>query len=322
MIKILKTVTTVVLCAGLLFVVTFVLKNPYWIKDTIALRGYIASEKVRSSVETTQMTKSALRAFYAQKPELQSRTDFRLSCPETESTIVLGCYISNRGVFLQNVTDPRLDGIIEVTAAHEMLHVMFSRLSNEEKNSLGSQLESVLSSIENKRILELAARYKNGDRERFWSEMHSTIGTEVLKLPVALENHYGKYLTNRKQVVALSEKYEAVFTDLTNKATSLDADLVERSTEIDSLKQRLGDQSKQIDVLKLKLEELLKKRSVAEYNTTYTTYSNSVDAYNYIVGVLQNKVVEYNRIVVEYNHVAQEEKGLIEAIDTREQKQR
>ena len=36
-------------------------------------------------------------------------------------TAVLGCY-ANREISIFNVTDQRLDGIREVTAAHEMLH--------------------------------------------------------------------------------------------------------------------------------------------------------------------------------------------------------
>ncbi len=46
---------------------------------------------------------------------------------------ILGCYNpSSRDIYIYNVTNSELDGVKEVTAAHEMLHAAWERLSESE----------------------------------------------------------------------------------------------------------------------------------------------------------------------------------------------
>ena len=58
---------------------------------------------------------------------------------------MLGCYHSNQdGIFLYNVQDARLAGVQQVTAAHEMLHAAYDRLSTKDKNYVDGLLMDYL----------------------------------------------------------------------------------------------------------------------------------------------------------------------------------
>ena len=49
------------------------------------------------------------------------------------------------------------------------------------------------------------------------NELHSILGTEIRKLTPALETHYAQFFINRLAVVAQSEAWESVFSDLKAK---------------------------------------------------------------------------------------------------------
>jgi hypothetical protein len=94
--------------------------------DWWRLWNYQAPAAIAQLATQDTMTAYARRIFYVNNAALDSKTVFSKQCPNNggEQTIVLGCYHSNQaGIFLLGVTDPRLNGVEQVTAAHEMLHV-------------------------------------------------------------------------------------------------------------------------------------------------------------------------------------------------------
>ena len=122
--------------------------------------------------------------------------------------------LSAKEFFLQEVVDPRLKGVMEVTAAHEMLHVAYQRMSIFEQSQLNKKLQQALNKLQNFRILKLVETYNRQDPRSVDNELHSILGTEVNNLGPELEEHYRAYFTDRASVVALSERYEGMFTSL------------------------------------------------------------------------------------------------------------
>ena len=82
--------------------------------------------EISELADATGMSETGRRIFFASTPELDDADDFNTHCPVDEQ-IVLGCYTA-REIYLYRVTDERLQGTNEVTAAHEMLHAAYERL--------------------------------------------------------------------------------------------------------------------------------------------------------------------------------------------------
>ncbi len=113
----------------------WVLNNQYVIRDWFALRGYDAPAYVVQYADDTAMSDYGRRIFYVTKPELNDQEQFNENCATPEKSLVLGCYTGGR-IYVYSVDDERLDGVEEVTAAHEMLHAAYARLSSGEKRDL------------------------------------------------------------------------------------------------------------------------------------------------------------------------------------------
>ncbi|HXE10230.1 MAG TPA: hypothetical protein VN554_02280, partial [Verrucomicrobiae bacterium] len=103
------------------------------IYDWVKLQGYQAPADIAALAQQDTMTAYGRKIFYVNHPQLDDKSNFAGKCPNNggEQTIVLGCYRPGEsGIFLLNVSDPRLNGVEQVTAAHEMLHGAYERLSD------------------------------------------------------------------------------------------------------------------------------------------------------------------------------------------------
>jgi chromosome segregation ATPase len=179
---------------------------------------------------------------------LSDRQEFNSSCNTNskEQTIILGCYTGQR-IYIYNITDPRLPGVRQVTAAHEMLHAAYDRLSRDEKTELHALIDTELKKITDARILNLIDIYNKTEPGELYNEMHSIFGTEVATLSPGLETHYKKYFIDRNKVVAFSAQYESVFTALKAKQQSLIADLESLANEIKERNNDLSEAVKDLD---------------------------------------------------------------------------
>jgi hypothetical protein len=198
--------------------------------------SYRPSSEVEKIASEANLTNVGRFYFYASHPEIDNRKDFNAHCTQQdEKTAILGCYTAGR-IYVFDVTDSRLEGIKEVTAAHEMLHAVYERLSDKDKQSINSAVEAQLASVSNPRIKDLIELYDKTEPGERANELHSILGTEVNDLSPELESYYSRFFKDRKALVALSEKYEAVFAQintqqnaLVEELNSLAADITARS---------------------------------------------------------------------------------------------
>jgi hypothetical protein len=112
------------------------------IADWWELRNYSPQASIITLANQDSMTPKARHIFYVNHPQLISDVaQFRRQCNFSEQTIVLGCYHPDQqGVDVYRVTDSRLNGVEQVTAAHEMLHAAYDRLSGKEKQTINAEL--------------------------------------------------------------------------------------------------------------------------------------------------------------------------------------
>lgn len=302
-----------------LFVVAGVygFNNRWQINDWWRLRNYSASAEIKQLTEETSMSNSARNIFYASYPKIiTDKKEFANLCSGNEHTIVLGCIVDRESIFLYNIKEERLKGSMSVTAAHEMLHAAYYRLSGSEKNHINKLLNSEYEKISDKRIRDTIDNYKKNDAD-IENELHSILGTEVTPLSEDLEKYYSKYFTDRKLVVTTSQKYENEFTKRKNLIEQLDVSLGVSNAEIDRLQRELSEKLDTLHAERDRLDSLLNNGSVDKYNSGIQGFNNRVEDYNSQANTLQVKIDNYNQMILQRNELSVEQNSLLESIDSR-----
>jgi uncharacterized phage infection (PIP) family protein YhgE len=285
--------------------------------DMYQLYGYTPPDSVSQLATDTTMLPSMRRLFYVFHPSLEDKESFNSHCRSDEQTIVLGCYVDHQGIYLLDVTDSRLDGVEQVTAAHETLHAAYARLSAEERQKVNAMTSAAFVALDDQRIKDNIKLYRDKDPSVVPNELHSILGTEVRNLPADLEFYYNKYFTNRAKIVAYSKQYEAAFTERKNQILAYDEQLVSLKQQIESLQASLSTLANDLKTLRGRMDSLKSSNQIAAYNALVPSYNSKVNSYNTSVDGLSQKVDDYNDIVPKRNAIASEESDLAKAIDSR-----
>lgn len=290
------------------------------IEDWWKLRNYSPPAAIYNLASEDTMTAQAKHDFYVNHPQLVTGVkNFRQDCPESEQAIVLGCYVPyQNGIYIYQVSDPRLNGVQEVTAAHEMLHSAYERLSDHDRNYVDGLLEDYYKNdLTDSRIKNEIASYKKTEPNDVVNEMHSVFGTEAADLPTSLENYYKRYFTNRSSVVSFAQNYQKVFT---TRLAEIDADkakMDDLKIKINGEEQSLQKQLNKINADRARLDSERTSGQTDQYNSDVPAFNNEVDAYNRGITQLQNDIADYNALVNDYNSIAGELRSLQNSIDTR-----
>jgi hypothetical protein len=291
------------------------------IYDWYRLRGYQAPANVVALAETTTMTAKSKHDFYVNRPAVQDKADFNSNCPNNggEQTIILGCYKPpQRGIFIYGVSDPQLKGVEEVTAAHEMLHSAYDRLSSKERANVDSMLQNYYDhNIQNnKRLLATFESYKKFEPNDLVNEMHSIFGTEVADLPPALENYYKQYFTDRQAVVGYANQYRNAFTSRQDQITAYDQQLTDLKKQIEENQASLTARSSSLDSQRQELNRLLSSGNTSTYNASVDNFNAQINAYNVLVAQTKRQIATYNEIVAKRNAIAVEAQNLSQELNS------
>lgn len=285
--------------------------------DMWRLRNYEAPAEIARLAEVTTMSPDAKRLFYVYHPSLEDKSAFNAHCANAERTIVLGCYIEHHAIYLYNVPDPRLSGVIEVTASHELLHAAYDRLSTEEKTKVDRMINDAAQKITDERLKETIENYRKKDPNIVPNELHSILGTELRDLPDELEQYYSKYFANRKAVVDFADKYKKEFIAREQQVVAMDAQLARIKTQIDELNGQLEREQSSLKSQFEAMQGYKQSGRVERYNQEVPVYNQSVSAYNASVNRQKQLILQYNQLVEQRNELAVEENELSKALDSR-----
>lgn len=286
------------------------------IYDAWRLNGYAPSTQVVTLADETSVNETGRKLFYVNHPKLETKTEFRQNCPTGEQTIVLGCFVPFQGIYLQNIDDQRLAGVMQVTAAHEMLHAAYQRLSMSEKKRVGALLDAEFAKLKDERIKNTIEDYKKAGAD-ISNELHSILATEVRELSPELETYYKRYFTDRYKVVAFSEHYEAAFTSRKAQVAEYDKQLASIKQQIDNLTAELDTDEQALNAKQEEMNKLAKANNIQQYNAQVPVFNAMVQAYNNKVSRVRSLIDTYNDIVKKRNDIALEESELVKAIDSR-----
>lgn len=310
--NILSLAVFVAILGGLLYG----LANLQAISDWLRLRNYDPPARIARIADDTTMDDGARRLFYVNQPELGDKVTFNQHCRTTEESIVLGCFIEGQGIFLLDVKDERLSGVIEVTAAHELLHAAYERLGRGEQERVDRMTAEFFVNLKDKRIRETVDNYRNRDPSIVPNELHSILGTEVRELNPELEEYYKQYFKDRQKIVQFSEQYEQTFTNLRAQVDQYDVQLMDLKAQIESSQAEIDAANSELQAERARLDQLLASGENEDYNDRVPGYNQQVAEYNRLINHTKQLISTYNSIVEKRNALATVEQELVEAIDS------
>jgi len=290
------------------------------IQDWWKLRGYNPPRAVTALANDDTMNAYTQHLFYLNKPQLPTTvTAFRKYCPENEDTIVLGCYHPNQnGIYIYAVQDSTLAGIQQVTAAHEVLHAVYARLSSSERSTLDAELQSYYEhGLTNPTVKDEVTIYKNTEPNDVYDEMSCTFGTEIAQLPADLTAYYAKYFVNRQKIVDYEQQYQVQFTSRQQQISQYDSQLSAMKTQINAAQTTLNGEDNSLSSQDTQLNQMLASNQVASYDNEVNIYNSQVNSYNAGIASLKQKITAYNQLVDTRNSLAGQLTTLDGAIDTR-----
>lgn len=283
----------------------------YWfgpqLLDEFRAQQYTPSSHISAIEQRVTLTSAGRRIFYATSPEVQDSGQFNGSCHSVErTTAILGCYYRDR-IYLYNVQNSELDGALDVTAAHELLHAAYARLSTFEQHKVDGLVRAAYQKVKNEPTLKrLMEYYKQAEPGAEINELHSILGTTIANLDSELERYYARYFTNRASIVTLNQRYTQVFSELDQQATSLRAKI---SAEESSLKTETDAYQNELNQLNSDIQSFNQRAvsgdfSSQEFYTTRSALSGRVASLNSQQNQLNTRIAAYNTMIAEYNKLA------------------
>lgn len=287
------------------------------IKDFAVVKSSELPPQSQALLNDLSLTPHAEFIFKASRPEIQAAEEFNRSCSSVarEHSIVLGCYTKQR-FFVFDVKDERLAGVKEVTAAHELLHAVYERMSQKDKDTLEPILISTAESIADERFRATINEYRNSEPDQLANEYHSILATEIEVLPTTLEQHFSKFFKDRKKIVAYAKQYESAFSSLDQQIKDYDASLKNLREQKNRLETQLNIQQSTIESEQQRLSRLRAEGQIAAYNNAVPGYNAKIESYNNDVARLKQIVSDYNELVEKRNALATTQNNLVKQLDS------
>lgn len=288
-------------------------------QDYYARLHYQPGVTLSSIIDKISFTSRGRNIFLATRPTISEATEFNEQCARREATVsILGCY-DNQDIYIYRVSEPKLNGITETTAAHELLHAAYARLNYFERPEVDKMLRHNYEQIKTPDLEERLDYYRRIDPESIANELHSILGTEILQLTDDLEGYYARYFTNRQLVVGFYQQYHQQFVDLSNHAAELkqqiDALLTEIITAQNDYATRLALLNSEIDQFNQRAESSFYS-SQTQFNRDRQLLLNKINANESRRQQINQKVNDYNQLIEEYNSNATQYQKLNQSLDS------
>ena len=295
----LKEGIAIVLMTVVLVVVYGFLQSDF-AQDSWKAWWYKESASVSTLRQDLELTGTGERIFLATQPAIEEAEAFNEHCGEHRDDVsLLGCYNDGK-IYVYDVKLDSLRDSNKVTAAHELLHAVWSRLSRREKE----QLEGWLEDFKREKIEWVEGEVNlYGEQERL-EELYVRIGTKLRDIPDELEKHYQEYFLNRLKIVDYYENYQAPFRELREKNETIRVKVATLGAEIE---QERADYEKRSAALTQRIEEFNLCSGTAGFFATdgeFTRQRAELETERLALAELRTKlnkkIDENNQLVMEY----------------------
>jgi hypothetical protein len=249
--------------------------------DQYALATFHPAAGMAAIEPRLDLTQAARAALYRSKAQIDSKSSFNQDCETKPHELELGCYFHGR-IYVLQIDNESLASEMAVVTSHELLHAAWANMSPSEKKTLSAELEQEYNRVANDDLRQRMAGYAQSEPGEQDNELHSILGTEFPNLSPTLEQHYGKYFTNRSVIVAAHAQYESVFNS--------------RRTELESELAQIRTQKAQLAVINRELETYKAVGQVDTYNSLVPQQNRMVDQINTEIASYRQGVDEYNAL--------------------------
>lgn len=315
------SIISLVVSVAMIVAAVLIMLNRHRIYDTYVSSTFQPSNQVAAYVDSTGMSSEGKFYFYASRPSLEDASSFNTHCSNTEvGSAVLGCYAS-RQIYIYDVNNPQLDGIKDVTAAHEMMHAVYDRLSGQKKSEVNTLVTAEYERRKSdSKLAERVALYDKIEPGQRTEELYAIFATEATTINAALETHYSEYFSDRRKVTTLYDKYSSVFRELEARADVL-------SNELKSLEQTISDEKSQYESrsgeLTTQIQAFNQRASAGDFTSENAFYAerNSLVARSTALEALRlqinQRIDEYTTKVNELNSISTRVTELNSSIDSK-----
>ena len=300
----------------------WVIVNHQFAFDQLRAWQYQPTSQIATIAARSGLSSNGRFYFYASQPAVNTAQEFNLDCQRQEAkSAILACYTGSR-IYIYDVTNAQLNGIEEVSAAHETLHAIWDRMSEADKQSTGALLEAEYVKLNNSSLKERMAYYDRNEPGQHANELHSIIGTEVAGLSPKLEAHYGKYFNDRTKVVALHDGYQQLFDGIQSQSDALLAELNRLAGDISASIAHYNDSASTLttDTNNLKARANSVDRTSASqvnaYNSSRQSLIDRIDQLEVLRTAIAAKTASYNTKLVDYNKLIVRSDQLKQSLDS------
>lgn len=293
-----------------------------YIRDAMVVSQYQPSESIQRIAERADFSDRGTFLFYASQPQLNTAAQFNTNCKRQEAaSAILGCY-DGRYIYIYDVDHPDLDGVEEATAAHEMLHAAWDRLSNREREQLTRLLEATYEEVRTPELDQRLAYYERTQPGQRANELHSILATEMSDVGEELEQYYATYFRDRSTIIAIYRSYSAVFSDVKERSNELHAQLVEFADTINTATyeynravESLNDQITALNA-RAGTVDRTNASAVSSFNTDRATLLERIRESEETRAQIDGQMTTYNQLLEEYNALAIRSFELIQSLDS------
>lgn len=287
--------------------------------DHVKASNFHPTAQIAAIATRIGLTDQGRDVFYATSPLVEAKAEFNNNCQSQERTAaILGCYYRDR-IYLYNIDNAKLDGTLEVTAAHEMLHAAYQRLNWFERQKVDSLITAQYAKVKDDAGLkEIMQYYSKAEPGAEVNELHSILGTTIAALDPELERYYGRYFTDRAQVVKLNAAYNKVFGELKQKANALEANIKAHGPGIaaDLASYETDRQQLESDIASFNQEAASGSfRTQGSFNAARAALISRADALNARRDAINIRVEAYNADIAALNTLAVQASDLYKSIN-------
>lgn len=291
-----------ILMVALVGVMAVAVANREWVYDYVRGASYQPSGEMAKIRDDLKLTEQGEFLFNATRPQLEGKDTFNNVCRSVVDVevAVLGCYTGGN-IYIYNIVSEELTGIRELTTAHELLHAVWARMSDDEKAGLKSLLNQVYQ--ENRAILE--SEINTYDESAKLEELYVRAGTEVANLPSALEKHYAEIFTDQDLVVKFYNSYIAVFREIEAEMDGLKAEMDAIAAETNAKKAEYEQRVSQLEADVVSFNACAAVVGCFDSEAAFYVRRDALvaeqESLNVLYAEISNLVAEYNARVEKYN---------------------
>lgn len=301
----------------LVVIATIIVLNRAWIYDWFRGVTYRPTAEMISIRDELNLTGRGEFLFNAMQPELNEADAFNANCRQDESEVaVLGCYTAGN-IYVYNITDAKLDGIRELTAAHELLHAVWARMGSTEKEDL----KPILQQVYQNNLSVLKDDIETYTDDEWIEEIFVRAGTEIKKLPDTLEKYYAEIFDDQDAIVDFYESYIAVFREIKMKMEGLASEI---EVLRDSINVKMTEYENKVNQLEVDITRFNNCAETAgcfateaEFYVQRNTLVARESEINLLNDEIDNMIDDYNLKVDEYNADALESRKLQNMINSK-----